>query len=165
MASIALDAAEKRADALTGSLLKLALATREYAPRVHAARSLGARAPTCPGGDAAATRAVVSVAGREDLVACAPDDVAAVLEKAEAPVRAEGACADATPLLGSEAPYPSGAKDGAPTLQLVADYASPDFRKWHAACVDAAADRATYVLRHAPAATGLRNDTYRRGVP
>mgnify|MGYP003318408619 CR=1 FL=1 len=75
------------------ALLKLSLATREYAPRVEAHRALAASLPACDG--ATSFRAVVSSPGHADRVACAPGDVAA-------------AC------LGSSACYPW-AKPDAPT--------------------------------------------------
>ena len=161
--AIALDYGEESLPPLRAALLKLSLATREYAPRVEAHRALAASLPAC---DAATSfRAVVSSPGHADRVACAPGDVAAAVAAAEAPVCGGDGCDDATHLLGSEVPYPGGAPPSAPTVQLVGDVSAPEFPRWHAACKALAeAGAASYFLRHGPpAAAALADATYLQG--
>ncbi|KAK7235953.1 UDP-glucose:glycoprotein glucosyltransferase [Aureococcus anophagefferens] len=161
--AIALDYGEESLPPLRAALLKLSLATREYAPRVEAHRALAASLPACDG--ATSFRAVVSSPGHADRVACAPGDVAAAVAAAEAPVCGGDGCDDATHLLGSEVPYPGGAPPSAPTVQLVGDVSAPEFPRWHAACKALAdAGAASYFLRHGPpAAAALADATYLQG--
>ncbi|KAH8095705.1 UDP-glucose:glycoprotein glucosyltransferase [Aureococcus anophagefferens] len=62
--AIALDYGEESLPPLRAALLKLSLATREYAPRVEAHRALAASLPACDG--ATSFRAVVSSPGHAD---------------------------------------------------------------------------------------------------
>jgi hypothetical protein len=155
MAAIALDAAEKRLDGLAHALLRMALAVRTYAPRLEAHRSLASQAPTCPGGDVEAPRAVVyGPSGRH--VACKASDVSALVAKAAEQVCTSPQCSDAAPrLLGSETPFSEDSSDV--TIELIVDVTAPLFKEWHAAC---ASTEATYFLRHASHLRGSTNQTH-----
>ena len=153
MASIALDAAEKQLDGLAHALLRMALAVRTYAPRLEAHRSLASQAPTCPGGDVEAPRAVVyGPSGRH--VACKASDVSALVAKAAEQVCTSPQCDQTPRLLGSETPYQDGSDV---TIELIVDVTAPLFKDWHDAC---SATEATYFLRHASHLRGSSNQTH-----
>jgi hypothetical protein len=155
MAAVALDAAEKKLDGLAHALLRMALAVRTYAPRLEAHRSLASQAPTCPGGDVEAPRAVIY--GPSGIhVACKPADVSALVAKAAEQVCTSPQCSDAAPrLLGSETPFSEDSSDV--TIELIVDVTSSQFRAWHDAC---SATEATYFLRHASHLRGSSNQTH-----
>ena len=155
MASIALDAAEKKLDGLAHALLRMALAVRTYAPRLEAHRSLASQAPTCPDGDVESTRAIIyGPSGRH--VACKASDVSALVAKAAEQVCTSPQCSDAAPrLLGSETPFSEDSSDV--TIELIVDVTAPLFKDWHEAC---SATEATYFLRHASHLRGSSNQTH-----
>jgi hypothetical protein len=152
MASIVLDAAEKRLDGLAHALLRMALAVRTYAPRLEAHRSLASQAPTC-NGDVESTRAIIyGPSGRH--VACKASDVSALVAKAAEQVCTSPQCSDAAPRLGSETPFSEDSSDV--TIELIIDVTSSQFKEWHSAC---SATEATYFLRHASHLRGSSNQT------
>ena len=154
MASIALDAAEKRLDGLAHALLRMALAVRTYAPRLEAHRSLASQAPRCPGNNIEKPRAVIyGPSGRH--VACAPADVSSLVTKASEKVCTSPQCDVAPRLLGSETPFSEDGSDV--TIELIVDVTSTQFKEWHDAC---SATPATYFLRHASHLRGSSNQTH-----
>eukprot|EP00628_Pelagophyceae_sp_CCMP2097_P015078 CAMPEP_0206824110 /NCGR_PEP_ID=MMETSP0975-20121206/13662_1 /ASSEMBLY_ACC=CAM_ASM_000399 /TAXON_ID=483370 /ORGANISM="non described non described, Strain CCMP2097" /LENGTH=1608 /DNA_ID=CAMNT_0054366369 /DNA_START=1 /DNA_END=4825 /DNA_ORIENTATION=- len=141
VSAMVLDAGEKLLSPLGHSLLQLALATREYAPRVEAHRSVARGAAVCANGPLG-TRAVVH-AGAEASVVCAPEDLAAAIASC---VANEGAAT----LVGLETWYPCSSSESAPAIELIGTLGSSDLQAWHAAASSLAdAGLARYTLRHA----------------
>ena len=153
MASIALDAAEKKLDGLAHALLRMALAVRTYAPRLEAHRSLASQAPTC-NGDVEAPRAIIyGPSGRH--VACSPKDVSGLVAKASEKVCTSQQCDQTPRLLGSETPFREEGSDV--TVELVVDVTSSQFKDWHDAC---SSTPATYFLRHSSNLLASSNQTH-----